>query len=87
MSSTPTNDEELKDIELCYTAMGLSIGDSPAIIEITYKRLVEMYKANLSAPDHRAREEAKDSQYPDYKRAPSISIQWAHSSAGRAGDS
>jgi hypothetical protein len=61
MSNTPTNDEGLKDIELCYTAMGLSMGDSPAKIEMSYKRLVEMYKANLAAPDHRAREEAKDS--------------------------
>ena len=61
MSNAPTNDEELKDIELCYTAMGLSMGDSPAKIEMTYKRLVEMYKASLAAPDHKAREEAKDS--------------------------
>jgi hypothetical protein len=61
MSTTPTSDEGLKDIELCYTAMGLSMGDSPAKIEMTYKRLVEMYKANLAAPDHRAREEAKGS--------------------------
>ena len=61
MSSAPTDDEGLKDIELCYTAMGLSIGDSPAQIEITYKRLVEMYKANLTAPDHQTREDAKAS--------------------------
>src|ERR1035437_4090586 len=61
MSNAPANDEGLKDVELCYTALGLSTGDSPVKIEMMYKRLVEMYKTSLTAPDHRAREEAKES--------------------------
>jgi rubrerythrin len=61
MSDSMTDEEGLKDIELCYTAMGLSIGDSPDKIQMTYNRLSEMYKANLAAPDPKAREEAKES--------------------------
>lgn len=60
MTNNKTPDKGLKDIELCYTAMGLSIGDSPAKIEMMYNRLCEMYKAKLIASDPRAHMEAKE---------------------------
>jgi hypothetical protein len=61
MSNEPANNDELKDVELCYTAMGLSIGDSPGKIEMTYKRLIETYKANQASPDPAVREDAQNS--------------------------
>jgi hypothetical protein len=61
MSNASADNHELKDVELCYTALGLSIGDSPAKIEMTYKRLVETYKANLASPDPAARADAQNS--------------------------
>ena len=61
MSDNTVKGGELNDIDLCYTALGLSLGDSPAKIEMAYHRLSETYKANLSAPDPRLREDAKES--------------------------
>ena len=61
MSNAPANNDELKDVELCYTALGLSIGDSPAKIEIAYKRLIEIYKANLASHDPAVRNDAQNS--------------------------
>ena len=61
MSRTTGDENEIKDIALCYTALGLSVGDSPGKIEMVYKRVVETCKANLASPDPKVREEAKNS--------------------------
>lgn len=58
MTSSARNEDELKDIALCYSALGLLIGDSPDKIELTYKRIVETNKAGLSSPDPQLREDA-----------------------------
>jgi hypothetical protein len=58
MTSSARNDDELKDIALCYSALGLSVGDSPNKIEMTYKRIVATNKAGLASPDPQVRENA-----------------------------
>jgi predicted nucleic acid-binding Zn ribbon protein len=60
MSDQKNKNDELKDIDLCYKALGLSIGDSPQQVESTYTRLMEIYKNNMKSPDGHVRQEAKN---------------------------
>ena len=57
---TDAIDDKINDVALCYSAMGLSIDDPPAKVEMTYKRLREAYKAGLSSGSPQAREEANE---------------------------
>ena len=59
--SDPRKNEELTDIDLCYKALGLSVGDSPEQIEATYNRLTDIYKNNMKSADAHVRDEAKNS--------------------------
>ena len=61
MSDPRRKNEELTDIDLCYKALGLSVGDSPAQIETTYNRLMDIYKNNMKSADGQVREDAKNS--------------------------
>jgi hypothetical protein len=61
MSDPKRKNEELTDIDLCYKALGLSVGDSPERIETTYNRLMDMYKNNMKSADAQVRDEAKNS--------------------------
>jgi hypothetical protein len=61
MNSAIETSEELEDIVLCYTSMGLSLGDSPRKIEMTYNHLSREWKTNLSSPVEQIREEARNS--------------------------
>ena len=61
MSTSSVKDDELKDIELCYNALGLDMGDPPGKVEFAFKRLSETYRANMASPDPKAREEARES--------------------------
>ncbi|MEI8355715.1 MAG: hypothetical protein WCG31_06465, partial [Deltaproteobacteria bacterium] len=60
-SETEERDDKLKDVILCYQAMGVSLSDSPEQIEFTYNCLTKEYKKNLFSPDLDLREEAKKS--------------------------
>src|SRR5476651_1945070 len=61
MNDAKDQEKELSDIDLCYKALGLSVGDSPERIEMTYNRLMGMSKSNLASGDPAVREEAKNS--------------------------
>jgi hypothetical protein len=61
MRNDNKKDKKLTDIDLCYQALGLSIGDSPAKIEEAYARLTAVYKKDLSSPEPAVRENAKNS--------------------------
>ena len=60
MSDQKNKNDELKDIDLCYKALGLSIGDSPQQVESTYTRLMEIYNNNMKSPDGHVRQDAKN---------------------------
>jgi hypothetical protein len=58
---TEEQDDKLKDVILCYQAMGVSVSDSPEQIEFTYNSLTKEYKKNLTSTDPTVREDAKNS--------------------------
>jgi hypothetical protein len=60
-SETEEQDNKLKDVVLCYQAMGVSLSDSPEQIEFTYNSLTKEYKKNLTSSDRAVREDAKNS--------------------------
>ena len=61
MNDAKDQEKELSDIDLCYKALGLSVGDSPERIDMTYNRLMGMSKSDLASGDPAVREEAKNS--------------------------
>ncbi len=54
------NKKEVLDVDMCYMAMGLSIGDSPEQVELKYQRLIELCKKETLSPDPKVRETAKN---------------------------
>lgn len=60
MSNPKGKNEELMDIDLCYKALGLSMGDSPQQVEMTYNRLMDIYKNNMKSADGQVRMDAKN---------------------------
>jgi rubrerythrin len=55
-----SNVKEVLDVEMCYMALGLSMGDSPEQIDLKYRQLLEGCKKESLSPNPKVRENARD---------------------------